>query len=171
MLSDKVLLAINEQINREMYSAYLYLAMSSWCSQNGLNGVANWMRVQYQEEMFHAFKMYDYVIEQDGKVELKAIDQPPAEFKSVLHIFEEVLAHEKKVTAWINGVVKTADTVNDYATHNFMQWFVNEQVEEEASAKSILDDLKLAGEKGPGLFMINRELAQRVFTPPATAAD
>lgn len=169
MLSEKVLLAINEQINREMYSAYLYLAMSSWCSQNGLTGVANWMRVQYQEEMFHAFKMYDYIIEQDGKAALKAIDQPPADFKSPLHVFEEVLAHEKKVTAWINGVVKAADAESDYATHNFMQWFVNEQVEEEANAKTILDDLKLAGDKGPGLFMINRELAQRVYTPPAAA--
>ncbi len=167
MLSDKVQLAINQQINREMYSAYLYLAMSAWCSDEGMNGFANWMRVQYEEEMFHAFKMYDYILEQDGQVELMPIEKPPASFKSALDVFEEVLSHEKKVTAWINELVSIADAENDYATHNFLQWFVNEQVEEEATAKEIIDDLKLAGEKGPGLFMINRELAQRVFTPPA----
>ena len=167
MISEKMTKAFNEQINREMYSAYLYLAMSAYAESIDLPGFANWFRIQYQEEMFHSFKMYDYVIERDGEIELLQIDKPPLEFGSALKLFEEALAHERKVTAWISDLVSLAIEEKDFASQNFLQWFVNEQVEEEATAKSIIQEIKMAGNEGSALYMINRELGQRVYTPPA----
>ena len=167
MISEKMNAAFNEQINREMYSAYLYLAMSAYAESIDLPGFANWFRIQYQEEMFHSFKMYDYLIERDGDVKLLQIDKPENDFGSPLNLFEEALAHERKVTGWINDLMSLAIEDKDFASQNFLQWFVNEQVEEEATAKTIIQEIKMAGNEGSTLFMINRELGQRVYTQPA----
>jgi len=166
MISEKMAKAINAQINREMYSAYLYLAMSAYCESIDMPGFANWFRIQYQEEMVHAFGMFDYLIARDGRPELHAIDKPEKDFGTPLEVFEEALSHERKVTAWINELVSLAISEKDYAAQNFLQWYVNEQVEEEQTAKTIIQELKMAGKDGSTLFMINRELGQRVFTAP-----
>ena len=169
MISDKTAMAINNQINAEMYSAYLYLGMSGYCAEAGLKGGANWFYVQAKEEMVHAEKLYNYVQAQGQRVELLTIDAPPSDFKSVLDCFERALEHEKKVTALINDLVALAVEQKDRATEIYLDWFVAEQVEEEESAKDVVDRLTLAGAQGPGLFMVDTELAARVFTPPATA--
>ena len=160
--------ALNEQINAEMYSSYLYLSMESYFQSIGLAGFASWMRMQAQEEMFHAMKIYDFVYERGGRVILAAIDQPPAEWKSALDVFENVLSHEQKVTGLINDLVNLALDERDHATNIFLQWFVTEQVEEEAGVGSVLDKLKLVGDDTSGLFVLEQELGKRVFTPPAT---
>ena len=162
--------ALNKQINAEMYSAYLYLAMGAYFDGLGLDGFASWMKVQYQEEMFHAMKFYGFVYERGGKVVFDAIEKPPTEFKSILSVFEETLTHEKHVTSLINGLYDLAVTEKDYAFQSLLNWFIDEQVEEEDSAQKIIDKIKLAGETGPGLYMMDQELGARVFTPPASAA-
>jgi len=169
MLSEKVCTAINEQINAETYSAYLYWSMAAWLEERNLPGFANWMMVQYQEEMSHAMKFYNYVIERGGMVKLKAIDAPPTEWDSPLAVFEAVYEHETKVTGLINGLVKVAREETDNATEIMLQWFVTEQVEEEASADALVQKLKLVQDAPHALFMIDKDLAARVFTPPAAA--
>jgi ferritin len=166
MINKKMEKAINEQINAEFYSAYLYLAMSTHFAAEGLAGFATWMRMQVQEEMFHAMKMYDFLNERGGRVVLAAINQPPADWKSPLDVFEKVAAHEVKVTGMINDLVNLALTEKDHATYIFLQWFVTEQVEEEASASGVRQKLKLIGKDASGLFVLDREMGQRVFTPP-----
>ena len=163
MLKEKVLKALNEQINAEQYSALLYLSMSAWLEEKGLPGFANWMYVQYQEELTHANKIFKYVVERGGKVELKGIDQMPVDFESVVSIAEMTLEHEQHVTSLINNLVDIAIEEKDHASQSFLTWFVDEQVEEEANASEILDKLKLIGGHGNGLFMIDRELRQRKF--------
>lgn len=167
MISEKMTSAINEQINAEIFSAYLYLSMSSYASFTGLKGAANWFYVQAKEEMTHAERLYNYVNSQGKRVVLTAIDAPQVEFASILDAFEVTLEHEKKVTALINNLVNLASDEKDHATEIYLQWFVTEQVEEEESAQEIIDRLKLAGETGAGLFMVDKELEARVFTPPA----
>lgn len=169
MISKKMMDSINAQITREMYSAYLYLSMEAYSISAGLKGFANWFRVQVQEELFHANKMYDYIHQQGGRVTLKAIDEPPNDFKTPRDLFEATLEHEKKVTAWINKLATQARTENDHATEIFMQWFVTEQVEEEANPTEILQKFNLIGKDANGLLMLDTELAKRVFTPPAGA--
>jgi len=159
--------ALNSQINAELYSSYLYLSMKAYFESINLPGFANWMKVQVQEELMHAMKFFDFVNECRGRVTLKAIEQPPAEWKSPLNVFEETLKHEQKVTGLINNIMNIAIEEKNHATSNFLQWFVNEQVEEEASADKILQELKLLGSKSAGLFMMDKELGARVFTPPA----
>jgi ferritin len=171
MLSEKMNDALNEQINAELFSAYLYLSMEAYFETIDLPGFANWMRVQAQEEMFHASKFYDFINERDGRVLLKAIEGPQTEWDSSLAEFEAAYEHETKVTARIHKLVDIAMEDHDHATHTFLQWFVNEQVEEEASTKGVVQRLKLAGETGGGLFMVDQELAARVFTPPAATGD
>jgi|LAHU01.1.fsa_nt_gb ferritin len=161
--------ALNAQINRELYSSYLYLAMAAFFESVNLQGFANWMKVQAQEELVHAAKLFAYVVDRGGRVTLAAIDAPPAAWTSPLNAFEEAYAHEQKVTGWIGDLVTLAGKEEDYATHNFLQWFVNEQVEEEASADGVVQKLRLVAEAPGGLFMIDRELAARVFTPPPSA--
>ena len=170
MLSKKMEKALNGQINAELYSSYLYLAMSAWFSAKGLAGFANWMRQQAQEEMFHGIKFYDFVGERGGKVTLEAIAKPEGEWKSGIDVFQATLAHEQKVTGLINNLVNQALDERDHATNIFLQWFVSEQVEEEANASAILDKLKLIGKESGGLFALDQELGQRVFTPPAPGA-
>jgi len=165
MFTKKMEAAINEQINAELYSAYLYLSMSVWCENQNLKGFANWLRVQYQEETAHAMKFFDYVLERGGNVTLKNIDAPASNWKDIIDVFENVLKHEKHITELINNLVQVAIDEKDFATNNMLQWFVNEQVEEEANATEILEQLKLSEGKGAPLFMMDRELKTRVFTP------
>ncbi|KXS44984.1 MAG: ferritin [Methanolobus sp. T82-4] len=168
MISEKMTSALNEQINKEMYSAYLYMSMSAHCSNVGLDGFANWFMVQYQEEMTHAMKIYDYLNEQGEKVILEAIEKPPSEFGTVLEMFEATLEHEQFITRSIHELVDLANEEKDYATQIFLQWFVTEQIEEEGNDNEIIAKLKLVGNEGNGLFMLDREMAARTFTEPAS---
>lgn len=162
---------LNEQINAELYSAYLYFSMSAHFQTKDLKGMANWFRVQAQEELFHATKLFDYVNDRGGRVTLTQVAGPPVEWDSPVTAFEEAFKHEQKVTSLINNLVELADKEKDRLTENFLQWFVAEQVEEEANVSEIVGQLKLVGTSGSGLFMIDRELAQRVFVmPTATTA-
>jgi ferritin len=171
MLKERVLKMLNEQINAEQYSAFLYLSMSAWYEDKGLPGFANWMYVQYQEELTHANKIFKYLAERGGRIELKAIDQMPTEFENVISIAEMTLEHEQHVTSLIDKCVDVAIEERDHATQSFLKWFVDEQVEEEANASEILDNLKLIGDRGNGLFMLDKELRQRKFTDETEAAD
>ena len=171
MISTNMEKALNDQINAETYSAYLYLSMAAYFEDQGLPGFAAWMKAQAQEELFHAMKFFNYVNERGGRVRLEAIAEPPLEWSSVVDTFEATLDHEKHVTSLINTLVDKAIAEKDHATNNFLQWFVGEQVEEEDTASDILSKLKLMGEATGGLFMLDRELGQRVFTmPPAEQA-
>jgi ferritin len=167
MLSKKIEDALNSQINAELYSSYLYLSMSAYFTSISLGGFANWMKQQAQEELFHAMKMYDFLGERGGRIILQAIDQPQTEWTSANDAFSNVLAHEQKVTSLIYNLVDMALDERDHATHIFLQWFVSEQVEEEASAGEIVDKLKLIGTDANGLFMLDNELGQRQFVLPA----
>jgi ferritin len=169
MLKEKVLKALNDQINAEQYSAFLYLSMSAWLEDKGLPGFANWMYVQYQEELTHANKIFKYVVERSGKVTMKGIEQMPVEFESVLRVVEKTLEHEQHVTTLINNVLDIAVEERDHATQSFLKWFVDEQVEEEANVTEILDSLKLIEGKGNGIFMLDRELRQRTFVDETQA--
>jgi len=169
MVSDKMTKALNAQLNFELYSAYVYLAMSAHADNIGLKGFANWFNVQYQEEMFHAMRFFNFIMDRTV-VELDTIEKPRKEYKDALEMFEVTLHHEQEVTSRINDLASLAIEEKDHATNAFLQWFINEQVEEEATVKEILDKLKLAGATGPGLFMINSELAARVFVTPTVPA-
>ncbi len=166
MIKEKIQDALNEQINAELYSSYLYLSMSAYFESINLKGFASWMRVQTQEELVHAMKFYDYLIERGGKVVLSSIESPPTEWPSPLAVFEQAYQHEQKVTGLINELVDLAIAEKDHATNIILQWFVSEQVEEEASADEVVQKIKLMGDARGGIFMLDRELAQRVFTPP-----
>jgi ferritin len=171
MISEKMQAAINDQINAELYSGYLYLAMSAFYQDKNLPGFAHWMQVQAREELIHGMLLYTYLNNRSGRVELQAIDSPPAEWPNVAKPFEDAYEHETKVTARINNLVDLAMQEKDHATVTFLAWFVDEQVEEEASADAVVKQLKLIGGEGNGLFMIDRELGTRVFTPPQVAVD
>ena len=146
MISKKMLEAINDQINAEMYSSYLYLSMGAWFESENLKGFGNWMRVHAQEENFHAMKFFDYVLARGGKIALKTIDAPPAKWKSPLDAFEEVFKHEQEVTSLIYKLAEIAQAEKDYATSVLLQWFITEQVEEEANADELIQKLKLMGD-------------------------
>ena len=170
MLSKKMVEALNDQINAELYSSYLYLSMAAHFEGVNLKGIANWMRVQAQEEDFHAKKFFQYVLDRQGKVILQAIAEPPNKWKSPLAAFEAVYEHETKVTGLINKLATLAQKEEDHATGVLLHWFINEQVEEEANADGIVQKLKLIGDNSSGLFLLDQELAARVFTPPAPGA-
>jgi len=171
MISEKVEAAFNEQVGAEFFSAYLYLAMSAYLDSIDLPGFAHWMRMQYKEEVSHAEKIYDHVIERDGRAIVKSWDAPQEEWDSVLAVFEEAYEHEKKVTGLIDGLVDLAIAEKDHASQVFLQWFVNEQVEEEASVKTVVQQLKLLGDSKGGLFQVDREMGARVFTPPVSEEE
>ena len=171
MLNKKMEEALNEQVNAELYSAYMYLSMESYFKSLNLNGFANWMRAQTQEEVTHAMKIYDFINERGGRVTLKAVEGPPTKWDSPLAVFEAVYAHEQKVTRLINNLVDLAIKEKDHATNSFLQWFVNEQVEEESSADEVVQQLKMMENAPGGMFMLDRELGQRVFTPPAVEGE
>lgn len=170
MLSPKMQSALNAQINAEYYSAYLYLSMAAHCEAGNLKGFGNWFRVQNLEEMVHVEKFFAYVLDRKGRVELTAIQGPPTTWASPQAVFEAALAHEQLVSELIGKLVDLARAENDHSTYNFLQWFVTEQVEEEANADGVLEQLKLADNAPATLFMLDRELATRVFTPPAATA-
>lgn len=161
---------LNKQVNAEFWSAFMYLSMSAWFENQGLKGMANWMKIQYLEETSHAMKLYDFIISRGGVAKLAAIDAVPTEWKSITEVFEETYKHECIVTEMIHNCYHVATTEKDYATTNMLQWFIDEQVEEEQNVIEILDQLKLIGDKGQGVFMLNKELAGRVFVD-ATKAD
>lgn len=170
MLKEKMEKALNDQVQWELYSAYIYLAMSAWFQAQGLPGFANWMRIQFQEETMHAMKFHDFVLERGGRARLQAIDAPPHDWKSPLAAFEHALEHEEGVTERINKLMSLAMEAKDHATAIFLQWFVTEQIEEEASVQDIIQKLKLAEGAAGGMFMLDKDLAARVFTPPAAEA-
>ena len=167
MISQKLQDAINYQINRELYSEYYYLSMASYFNSIGLNGFENFFLVQVEEERFHAMKMYNFLNERGARVLLQAIETPKTEFKSPLEVFELAYEHEKLVSKLINDLMDLAIAENDHAAKRHLDWFVEEQVEEEASMDGILNKLKLINGEGHGLLMLDSELAQRTFTPPA----
>jgi ferritin len=171
MLNDKMQEALNSQINAEIYSSYLYLSMSAYFESINLSGFASWMRAQAQEEMVHAMKFYDYVNERGGRVILGPIEAPPSEWESAVAVFDATYKHEQKVTGLINDLVDLAIEEKDHATNNLLQWFVSEQVEEEASASGVLNKAKLTGDAPGGLFMLDQELGARVFTMPVAAGQ
>jgi ferritin len=166
MINEKMQEALNSQVNAELYSAYLYLAMEAWLSAQGFGGMANWMRCQTQEEVMHAMKIYDFIIERGGTVKLDAIEKPPATWNSAQDVFEASYAHEQKVTGLINDLMDLAIEQKDHAAASFLRWFVDEQVEEESSVDEVVQKLKMVDKTPGGMFMVDKELAQRVFTPP-----
>ena len=169
MLKEKMLNVLNEQINAEQYSAFLYLAMSAYFNDKGLPGFANWMYVQYQEELSHANKFYNYVVERGGRVELKAIKQMPTTWDGIIDVYEATLEHEQTVTGLINGLMDVAVAESDHAAQSFLRWFVDEQVEEEANVTEILDTLKLINGQGNGIFLLDREMRSRTFVDETVA--
>ncbi|MCF6332866.1 MAG: ferritin [Draconibacterium sp.] len=162
--------ALNEQINAEQYSAMLYLAMSAYFNDKGLPGFANWMYVQYQEEISHANKFFSYVVERGEKVEIGAIKQVPTNWEGIIDVYEATLEHEQMVTGLINRLMDIAVAESDHAVQSFLRWFVDEQVEEEANVQEILDTLKLIDGQGNGIFLLDREMRQRVFVDSTLAA-
>jgi len=166
MISKTMEDALNEQINREMYSAYLYMSMSAHAAQTGLKGFANWFMVQYHEEMLHAMKLYEYLNLRGGRVMLKLIPQPPATFASPLEMFQKTLEHEQYITQSINERMDLAIAEKDHATQVFLQWYVTEQVEEENNDQEILAQLKIIGADAQGLMLLDKDLAARITTVP-----
>lgn len=166
MISKKMAAAINAQMAREMYSGYLYMAMSAHSNLQGLKGFANWLMVQYHEEMFHAMKMYEYLQRQGCAIKIGAIDAPPSAWTTPLAMFEAVLEHERKVTAWINELMEIAVGEKDHASQIFLQWYVTEQIEEEENDNDIIAQLKLIKGNPQGLMMLDKDLAARVTTVP-----
>lgn len=163
MLKEAVEKSLNDQINAEFHSAYLYLSMSAYFEHNGLAGFANWMKVQFEEEQTHAMKFFHYVNERGGMVKLAPIPEVPVGFDGVIDVFEKTLEHEQMVTGRINDLMDIAIDERDHATKSFLQWFIDEQVEEEAGVEEILNNLKLINGDGQGLLMMDREMATRKF--------
>lgn len=164
MMKDAVAREMNLQINRELFSAYLYLSMASWFEAQGLPGFGNWMRVQAMEEQDHAMGLFNHMLERGARVELDAIGKPDGAWGSPLAAFDAVLNHERFITASIDSLLETAQGEKDHASVNFLQWYVSEQVEEEANAEAMIQKLDLAGKSGGGgLFMLDREMASRVY--------
>ncbi len=161
MISEKMQKAINDQINAEFYSSYFYLSMAAYCDSENYKGFAEWFRLQAEEERTHGFKLFDYLQERGGRVVLKAIEEPPSNFKSIQDTFEQTLEHERKVTGLINNLNKLAIEENDYATQAHLQWFISEQVEEEATAEDILNQIKMVEGKPGNLFYIDRHIVGR----------
>jgi ferritin len=161
MMNPKIQDAFNEQLNAELYSSYLYLSMAAYFESQNLTGMANWMRLQQAEEYAHGMKFFDFINDRGGRVKLAKIKEPRTEWESPLDVFEESCAHEAKVTGLINDLVELCQSEKDPAAGTFLQWFVTEQVEEEATVQAIKDNLKLAGNNTVALFMIDRELGQR----------
>jgi ferritin len=171
MLSKKLEDALNTQLNAEMYSSYLYLSMAAWFESKNLPGFAHWLKVQTQEEMVHALKFYNYLRDRQGTVKLKAIDGPAVKWESPTAAFDAVYKHEQKVTGLINNLMDLAIVEKDHAAKIFLDWFVNEQVEEESSSSEVLQKLKMVGENSSALFVLDQEMAARVFNLPPDMAE
>ncbi|MGM0441791.1 MAG: ferritin [Elusimicrobiota bacterium] len=167
-ISKKLEKAINRQINRELWSAYLYMSMASYLDSVGLEGFARWMKAQTKEEMTHAEKLYNHLTERDGRAVMDDLEAPPSGWESVMDVFEYTYKHEQKVTSLINDLMELAIEERDHAAQNMLNWFVEEQVEEEDSVKKIIDKLNLVDQTTGGIYMLDKEMGQRVFTPPQT---
>jgi ferritin len=154
---------LNKQINAEFWSAYLYLSMSAWFEEKGLKGFANWMRIQFQEETTHALKLFDYVTERQGVVQLEPIAAVQTTWKSILDAMEDTYKHELKVTEMIYNCLDVAEKQKDRATMSMLQWFVDEQIEEESNVDEIINQLKLIGDNGQAIYLLDKELSTRVF--------
>lgn len=165
MLKQSVQDAINEQVKNELYSAYVYLSMSAYFEERNLAGFAHWMRLQSQEEVSHAMRLFDYLIDRGGKVVLEAIDKPPVDFSSPLQVMEGALQHEQQVTGMIEGLYELALKENDYATQAQLQWFITEQVEEEKNAGNTVEQLRMIGDNRTALLMLDMELGKRAAAP------
>ncbi|MFP4466551.1 MAG: ferritin [Candidatus Goldiibacteriota bacterium] len=170
VIGKKMSEAINEQVNAEIYSAYLYLSMSAWFTEKNLTGFANWMYVQAQEEMTHAMKFYNFNLERGGHIKLPAVEGVRDDFKSPLEIFEEAYGHEQKVTARIDALMDMALAEKDHATASMLKWFIDEQVEEEASASELVEKLKMIGDAKEQLLMLDKELSARTFVDETKSA-
>lgn len=169
-MNARVEAAINAQINAELWSAYLYLSMATYCHANGLSGFANWFEVQFKEEQDHAKIFYNYIVARNGRVVLKPIEAVDTDWNSLLAAFESTLEHEQEVTSLINNLYDIATEEKDFATQSMLKWFIDEQVEEEETAQSIIDNLKMIDGNGYGLFMLDKEMAARVYTQAAPLA-
>lgn len=152
---------LNDQIKNEIYSAYLYLSMAAYFEGKNLPGFAHWMKVQAKEELSHVMKIFEFMVDRGEQITLKAIDQPPVNFSSTIDVFEKTLEHEKKITSMINNLVNLASKANDNPSIIMLQWFINEQVEEEKTASYILETLKTIKEAAPAIIMLDRELGKR----------
>jgi ferritin len=170
MLSPEIESAFNQQVNAELYSAYLYLSMAAHFEAQSLVGMAHWMRIQAQEEVGHAMRFFDFINDRDGRVTLTQIAGPKTKWSSALEVFQDAHEHEQKVTGLINGLSNLAANSKDHAAHNFLEWFVNEQVEEEDAVRTIVDQLKLVKEDGVGQFILDGQLGQRTAAPAAPQA-
>lgn len=164
MLSEKMAQTLNDQLNAELYSSYLYYSMSAYFESTNLKGIAHWFRIQTQEELAHAHKIYQFINDRNGNVNLKAVQAPPTAWGSPLAAFEEAYKHEQEVTKMIYSLMEKAVSEKDYAIQTFLQWFINEQVEEEALANDMVEKFKMIGDNRGGLFMVDRELASRSTT-------
>ena len=171
MMSKTMQDAMNEQMKQEFYSSYLYLSMSAFCDRANLPGLARWMRAQAQEEIKHAMKIFDHVLDRGGKVELQQLGRPPADFTSPKEFFDQAHKHEEQVTASINTVYGLAVDERDFASTAFLDWFVKEQVEEEKTSGLLAEQFRMVGEDRPGLLMLDRELGQRKSSAPETPVD
>jgi ferritin len=169
MISKHIAEELNKQLNREFFSAYFYLSLSANSEALGLKGFADWFMMKYQEENLHAMKIYRYIQEQSEPIKLLAIDQPPASFDNPLAMFEETLTHERTVTQHINELVDVAMSEKDHATHIFLQWFVTEQIEEEATVSEIIGKIKLVGNRGDSLFMLDNQVGEKAAQLSQTA--
>lgn len=165
MINNKVLDILNSQINKEFYSAYLYLAMSAFFNDIGLHGFANWTRVQAKEEVDHGMILFEYIVERDGLVKLEQVDAPERSFENPLQVFEKILEHEKYVTESVNRVAQLSDDECDLATRHFINWYISEQVEEEANTREVIDRLKLFGSDSASLYLIDKEMKHREYKP------
>ena len=165
MIDKRVCDALNEQLNAELYASYLYLSISAHFEHSNMRGFAAWMKVQSQEENAHAMRLYDFINDRGGRVRLKKIDEPPSEWENPLAAFQAALDHERKVTAKIHSLVDLSTEKRDHATSTFLQWFVSEQVEEEAAAEDVVHQLTMVGDNGNGLFLLDRDLGQRPAAP------
>ena len=170
MIDKKIESEFNRHIQFEMESSYIYLSMAAWCEEQGLKGFSNWMRQQSEEERLHVMKFFDFLLDRGGEVKLGAIEAPQDTWKSPLDVFQAAYEHECEVTRRIHSLVDTVMEVRDHAANAFLQWFVNEQVEEEAAADDVVSRLRLVGDDGRGILLIDQELAQRTAPAPEDMA-
>lgn len=170
MITQTIANALNSQVGREFYSAYFYLSMSAQSDTLGLKGFASWFMAKYNEELLHAMKIYQYILNQSAQVKLLPIDQPPSTFEGPLAMYEATLAHEQQVTKNINDLIDLAMSERDHATQIFLHWFITEQIEEEATVSEIIAKIKLVGARGDGLFMIDNQVGQKVSSPATTSS-
>lgn len=171
MIKKKIRDAFNKQIQHETFSAYLYLSMTAYFNSLGFDGMAQWMRVQTMEELSHAMKFFDHINERGATVELLEIEKPQAKWRSPLEAFKAALKHEEFITGKINALAKLVENEGDYASKSLIQWFIDEQVEEEANASKNVQMLEMVEDSGNGLLMVDRELGARIFTMPASGGE